>query len=88
MKNIPWLKYFLWVFKAASALGVGVFFALLGRAFIGYSHFSFMFVFLTVFFAFLNLIGKLKWVGVFLVDGLFVLLIILVQMYVAASYNG
>lgn len=87
VKRKNWyLKYFLWIFKIFSAAGLSIFLAILGQAFIGYGIFSFIFIFLTVFFAFLSLVRKLQFFGVLLVIILIVLLVFFSRMYVIAAY--
>ncbi len=81
-------RYLLFLFKILSAGGVSFFFSLLGHVLIGYSWFSFMFVFLTVWFAFFTLVGKLQLLGVLAVDVLFILIILLLRMYITMAWNG
>ncbi len=78
----------LFVFKILSGFGLGVFLSVLGQALIGYRYFSFMFVFLTVFFAFFILTRNLQWVGVLMIDLVFLLLVVLMRLYVVMADKG
>ena len=81
-------KYLLILFKILSALFVGVFISLIGQALMNYGYFSFMFLFLTVFFAFFSLVKKLEILGVLLVDLLFILMIVLIKVYIMMADKG
>ena len=74
------------MFKIFSAVGLGIFLAILGQAFVGYGMFSFVFIFLTVFFAFLSLIRKLQFFGVLSVIILIMLLVFFGRMYIMTAY--
>ncbi len=82
------LRFSLILFKLISSVLVGFFFSILGKVLIGYSHFSFMFIFLTVFFAFFNLIARLQFLGIFLVDILFIVIIGMAHLYIMTAYNS
>ena len=81
-------RYIVFPFKVFSALTIGLFIALFFQALLGYAYFSFMFIFLTVVFAFFTMVKKLKFLGVLLIDLLFVLMIILARLYIVLSNNG
>ncbi|MDE0118383.1 MAG: hypothetical protein OXM55_00045 [Bdellovibrionales bacterium] len=81
-------KYFLILFKVFSALFVGILISLIGQALMNYGYFSFMFLFLSVFFAFFTLVKKLKILGVLLVDLLFILILVLMKVYIVMADKG
>ena len=80
--------YALLLFKILSACFTGVLIALIGQALLDYRYFSFMFIFLTVGFAFFSLVKKFGVLGVILVDLLFILLLVLIKVYIAIASNG
>ena len=87
--KVPWIiQYTLFPFKLFSAIVIGVIISLIGQALISYSYFSFMFIFLTVFFAFFTLVKKMGFLGVLLVDLLFVLMIVLLKVYIMVADSG
>ena len=81
-------KYLILVFKLLSAIALGLCLSMIGQALIGYSYFSFMFIFLTVCLAFWALIKKLDILAVLLVDLFFVLMIFIVRVYIVISDSG
>ena len=81
-------KYLLMLFKLLSAVFVGILISLIGQALMNYGYFSFMFLFLTGFFAFFTMVKKLGVLGVLLVDLLFILMIILIKVYIVIADNG
>ena len=78
----------LFVFKTLSAAVLGIFLAVLGQALIQYRYFSFIFILLTGFFSYFVLTKNLRWLGVCVVDILFVLFVLLVRWYVVLSSAG
>ena len=81
-------KYTLVFFKLFSALFTGILFSIIGQALVNYSYFSFFFIFLTVSFAFFTMVKKLEFLGVLLVNLLFILIIVLMKVYVVIADNG
>lgn len=79
---------FLFFFKALGALVLGIFLAVLGQELIQYRYFSFVFIFLTVFFSYFVLTKKLRWLGVCVVDIVFVVFVLLARWYVVMSNSG
>ena len=53
-----------------------------------YRYFAFFFIFLTVSVAFFTLVRKIGFLGVLLVDLLFILMIILMKIYVVIADKG
>lgn len=76
------MKYILLLFKTLSAIITGVFMSLIGQAIINYSYFSFMFVFLTAFFAFFTLVKRMGFLSVLLIDLSFILITMLLKVYI------
>ena len=72
----------LFIFKLLSAGFTALLLAFIGQVLISYSYFSFMFVFLSVFFAFLRLVTRLRFIGVLCVDLLFILALLALRIYV------
>ena len=82
-RKMSWIKKCtLFLFKLLSAIIVGFFASLIGQALMEYNYFSFMFIFLTVWFAFFTLIKKLGFLGVLFIDLLFILIIVLIRFYI------
>ena len=81
-------KYLLVLFKLFSAVFVGILISLIGQALMNYGYFSFMFLFLTVFFAFFTMVKKLKFLGVLMVNLLFILMIVLIKVYIVIADSG
>ena len=80
--------YALLFFKLLSAGFIGLLIALIGQALLDYRYFSFMFIFLTVGFAFFSLVKKFGVLGVVLVDLLFILLLVLIKVYIVIADGG
>ena len=83
-----WKVMFVFLFKMVSAVGVGLFLAILGQILIDYRYFSFMFILLSGFFAFFSLTKKLKFVGTLVIDLVFVLIILLGRLYIHIADKG
>ncbi len=83
-RSFGW-KYSLILLKLLSAVFVGLLIALIFQAFMNYRYFSFMFLFLTVCWAFFVLVKKLGFLGVLLVDLLFILMIVLMKVYIVIA---
>ena len=81
-------KYALVLLKLFSALFIGLLFSVIGQAFIHYRYFAFCFIFLTVSFAFFTMVKKLGFLGVLLVDLLFILMIVLMKVYIIIADSG
>lgn len=81
-------RYALFLFKLLSALFIGIFFSVIGQALIEYRYFAFFFIFLTVSFAFFTMVKKLGFLGVLLVDLLFILMIVLMKVYIIIADSG
>ena len=75
-------KYALVIFKTVSAVFTGLLIALAGQALFSYRYFSFMFIFLTAGAGFFSLTKKLGFLGILLVDLLFVFVLILIKVYI------
>ena len=78
-------KYSLFLFKLFSGIALGIFISLIGQAILKYSYFSFMFIFLTVFAGFFKVVRKVNFLGVLLVDLIFILMIVLLRFYIIFS---
>lgn len=88
-KNMSFLKQWAaFLFKLLSAVFIGLLLSVIGQALINYSYFSFVFVFLTVSFAFFSLVKKMGFLGVLLVDAVFVLIILLIKVYIVIANSG
>ena len=72
----------LFVFKILSAVFTGLLIAVIFQALMDYRYFSFMFLFLTVCFAFFTMVRKWGFLAVLLVDLLFILLLVLAKVYI------
>ena len=81
-------KYALILFKLFSAVFIGLLFSIIGQALINYRYFAFFFLFLTVSFAFFTMVKKLGFLGVLLVDLLFILMIVLMKVYIIIADSG
>lgn len=81
-------RYVLVLFKLFSALFIGLLFSVIGQALIHYRYFSFFFIFLTVSFAFFVMVKKMGFLGVLLVNLLFILMIVLMKVYIVIADNG
>jgi len=84
-KQAWYMKYALFPLKVISALLVAAFISLVGKALLHYGYFSFMFLFLTVFFAFFKLVRKLSFMGILFVDWIFILMVVLVKLYIVIA---
>lgn len=80
-------KYLLFIFKLFSGIILGLFISLIGQAIIHYGYFSFMFIFLTVFAGFFRVVRKMNFLGILLVDLIFILMIVLLRFYIIFSNN-
>ncbi len=78
----------LFCIKIFSSAVVGLMIALIFQALMNYRYFSFMFLFLTVFFAFFAMVKKLDFLAVLLVDLLFILLLVLAKVYIMIADKG
>ena len=72
----------LWILKGLSGLVLAYVLALIGREFIRYGLFAFLFVVISVTVAFLYLVKELRFPGIFLVDGALVAAALLFRFYV------
>ncbi len=81
-------RYALFLFKLFSALCVGILFSVIGQALIHYRYFAFFFIFLTVSFAFFTMVKRLGFLGVLLVDLLFILMVVLMKVYIIIADSG
>ena len=81
-------RFALFCIKILSSAMVGLMIALIFQALMNYRYFSFMFLFLTVFFAFFAMVKKLDFLAVLLVDLLFILLLVLAKVYIMIADKG
>ena len=81
-------KYITFLFKLFSAVLTGIFLSIIGQSLMDYSYFSFMFIFLTVSFAFFTLVKKMGFLSVLLVDVFFILIIFLMKAYILIADSG
>ena len=81
-------KYITFLFKLFSTVFFAFLLSLIGQALLNYSYFSFVFIFLTVSFAFFNLVKKMGFLGVLLVDVFFILIIVLAKVYILIADGG
>ena len=79
------LRIALWTAKGLSGLILAYVLALIGREFLQYGLFAFLFIVLSVTSAFLYLVKDLKLPGLVLVDGFFVALALLLRFYVHSA---
>ena len=75
-------RIILWIVKGLSGVILAYVLALIGREFLQYGLFAFLFIVISVASAFLFLVKELRFPGVFLVDGFFVALALLLKFYV------
>ena len=81
-------KYITFLFKLFSAVFTGVLLSIIGQSLMGYGYFSFMFIFLTVSFAYFALVKKMGFLSVLLVDVFFILIIVLMKVYILIADSG
>lgn len=81
-------KYITFLFKLFSAVFIGVLLSIIGQALMNYRYFSFMFILLTVSFAFFTLVKKLGFLSVLLIDVFFILIIFLIKVYILIADGG
>ncbi len=79
---------FTFIFKLLSAVCLSLFISILAQELIKYGTLSFVFIFITVFFAFFGLVKNLKFLGVLMLDLALVLLILLSKLYLTIANAG
>lgn len=72
----------LWVLKGLSSLVLAYVLALIGKEFIRYGLFAFVFIVISITMAFLYLVKELKFPGIILVDGILVAVALFFRFYV------
>ena len=72
----------LWFLKGLSGLVLAYVLALIGKEFIRYGLFAFIFIIISITMAFLYLVKKLKLPGIILVDGVLIAVALFFRFYV------
>ena len=85
-KSKTFMQCLLWIFKLLLAVAMAYFWAVFAQVILAYGHFSFLFVFLTVFLAFLHWVKRLTfWASCFTAI-LIVSVVFFVHIYIMKAY--